>query len=156
MTPIGAGRVVGWKDLVRIEPAGHRILIVDDSEAVRKSLGDLVESLGFQADAVGSSEEAETWLDSNDYDVLLLDIDLPRMNGYEMLEWTLGRKPELPVIMVTGIDDREMAVRCMDAGARSYLVKPVQRDFLRPVLRDAVAMRDLLREHNRRVAEEED
>ena len=82
------------------------------------------------------------------FDALLLDIQLPRMTGVEFLSWALERDPELAVIMLTGLDEPGLAVQCIEEGARTYLVKPVEAEFLRLALRDALAMRRLLIERN--------
>ena len=78
----------------------------------------------------------------------ILDIELPRMSGTEFLAWALKRDPELAVIMLTGIDLPEVAIECMNAGARTYLVKPVEKEFLELALRDALALRRVLVERN--------
>jgi len=70
------------------------------------------------------------------------------MKGVEFLSWALSRDPEMAVIMLTGLDLPEVAIECIDQGARTYLVKPVEADFLRLALRDALAMRSVLVERN--------
>ncbi len=92
--------------------------------------------------------EADSWLGAESFDAVLLDIDLPRMSGVEFLRWVLEREPEMAVIILTGLDDPALAVRCLDQGARTYLVKPIESEFLRIMLHDALAMRRLLKERN--------
>jgi len=82
------------------------------------------------------------------FDVVLLDIELPRMSGVEFLGWALSRDPEMAVIMLTGLDDPKLALECLKAGARTYLVKPFDSHFIELALRDAVAVRRLLVERN--------
>lgn len=137
-----------WKDLARWAPAHARVLIVDDDGDVRRSLERMVGLLGYEARAAASAEEADQWLNVQRFEVMLLDIDLPRMNGVEFLTWALGRDSELAVLMLTGLDDPELAIECMQRGVRTYLVKPVEADFLRLAVRDALAMRRLLVERN--------
>jgi DNA-binding NtrC family response regulator len=144
-----APRKLGWKDVVASAPAGARVLVVEDTPEVRKSLEKLVRSLGFEVRSAGSAEEADHWLTAERFDVMLLDIELPRMQGLEFLSWALDRDGELAVIMLTGLDDPRLAIECMEKGARTYLVKPVEAEFLRLGLRDAVAVRRLLVERNR-------
>ncbi len=129
-------------------PAGARVLIVEDEAEVRRSLQRLVTGFGYTVRAAASSEEADTWLGSERFEACLLDIELPRMKGVEFLSWALGRDPELAVIMITGLDDPVLAVECIEAGARTYLVKPVEAEFLRLALRDALAVRRLLVDAN--------
>lgn len=121
---------------------------MDDEVEVRRGLQRLVTKFGYTAKAAGSAEEADQWLSMERFDVCLLDIELPRMKGIEFLGWALRRDPEMAVIMLTGLDLPEVAIECIDHGARSYLVKPVEADFLRLALRDALAVRNLLVERN--------
>ena len=111
----------------------------------------LITKMGHTARAAASAEEADEWLSNERFDACLLDIELPRMSGTEFLGWALKRDPEMAVIMITGIDVPEVALECLDGGARTYLVKPVESAFLERALRDALAVRQLLIERNDRV-----
>lgn len=144
-----ATRTPGWRSVLDRAAGSGSVLVVDDDPHVRKSLHRLLTSLGCSVAACGSAEEADQWLATERYDVCLLDIDLPRMKGREFLDWALKRDPQMAVIMLTGLDLPEIAIECIDAGARTYLVKPIDRDFLRLALRDALAMRSLLVEWSR-------
>lgn len=139
---------LGWKELMASTPGQATILVVDDEVEIRRSLKKLVERFGHEVRTAASAEEADHWLGSLHFDVVLLDIELPRMQGVEFLSWVLDRHPEMAVIMLTGVDDPDVAMECLEHGARNYLVKPVEADFLRLALRDALAMRRLLRERN--------
>lgn len=138
----------GWPDVIAEAPAKARILVVDDEVEVRRSLHRLVTRMGHMARAAASAEEADEWLANESFDICLLDIELPRMSGTEFLSWALKRDPEMAVIMLTGLDSPEIAVQCIDAGARTYLVKPVESEFLALALRDALAVRKVLVERN--------
>lgn len=138
----------GWKDAVSSSGYRGRVLVVDDEIEVRRSLQRLITKFGYTVRVAASAEEADNWLSSERFDVCMLDIELPRMKGTEFLSWALGRDPEMAVIMLTGLDLPEIAIECLDGGARTYLVKPVEADFLRLALRDAVAMRSILVERN--------
>ncbi len=147
MSPSTNGRK-GWKDVLAQAPSAGRVLVVDDEAEVRRSLQRLVTGFGHAVRSAASSEEADNWLNAERFDVCLLDIELPRMKGVEFLGWALRRDPEMAVIMLTGLDDPALAIECIDAGARTYLVKPVEADFLRLALRDALAVRRILLERN--------
>ena len=142
---------LGWGQLIREAPSRGRILVVEDEPDVRKSLYRLITKMGHTARAAASAEEADEWLSNERFDACLLDIELPRMSGTEFLGWALKRDPEMAVIMITGIDVPEVALECLDGGARTYLVKPVESAFLERALRDALAVRQLLIERNDRV-----
>ncbi|NIU36694.1 MAG: response regulator [Gemmatimonadetes bacterium] len=122
--------------------------MVDDERPVREGIERLIRRFGHTVKTAASAEKADHWLASHRFDLCLLDIDLPKMKGVEFLEWALGRDPEMAVIMLTGIDDPELALRCMERGARTYLVKPVEAEFLHLAVRDALAVRTLLIERN--------
>ena len=138
---------LGWKDLART-PASGTVLIVDDDAEIRRSLQRLVTRLGYSVRTASSAEEADMWLTQQRFAVCILDIELPRMKGVEFLDWALGRDPVMAVIMLTGLDLPELAIECLNGGASTYLVKPVEADFLRLALRDALATRRLLVERN--------
>ncbi len=139
---------IGWRDALARAPRNAKILVVDDEASVRASLKGLVSRFGYAVRAAASAEEADQWLSAERFDVCLLDIELPRMKGIEFLAWALRRDPEMAVIMLTGLDISDIAVECIEQGARTYLVKPIEADFLRLALRDALAMRALLVERN--------
>ncbi len=141
-------RLKGWRDLISEAPARSRVLVVEDDQDVRRSLQRLVASFGHEINAAADAEEADNWLKTERFEVMLLDIELPGMNGVEFLSWALDRDAQLAVLMVTGINDPKLAIECLDGGARTYLVKPVDSEFLRLALRDALAMRQLLMERN--------
>lgn len=140
---------LSWKDVVRRTPEKARVLVVDDEVEIRRSLNRLLTRFGYSVRTAASAEEADTWMSSEQFEVCVLDIELPRMKGVEFLDWALGRDPEMAVIMLTGLDRPEIAIQCIDAGARTYLVKPVEAEFLRLAIRDALAVRTLLVARNR-------
>lgn len=139
---------IGWADLVTLKPSRASLLVVDDDPRVRDGLTRLLTGMGHQVRSAASAEEADRWLASERFQVALLDIDLPRMSGVEFLSWALTRDPELAVIMITGNDDVDLALRCIEAGARTYLVKPLISEFLRSAVDDALALRHLLTAYN--------
>lgn len=142
---MGAARGrLGWRDVLGTAPDRARVLVVEDEAETRRSLERLVSRFGYSVRAVASAEEADQWLGSERFELCLLDVELPRMKGVEFLGWALARDPEMAVIMLTGLDVPELAVECIEAGARTYLVKPVEADFLRLAMRDALAMRRIL------------
>ncbi len=139
---------IGWRDLIAQAPSKAQILVVDDEVEIRRSLQRLITRFGYSVRTAASAEEADNWMNAQRFDLCLLDIELPRMKGLEFLGWALGRDPEMAVIMLTGLDLPEVAIECIDQGARTYLVKPVEADFLRLAVRDALAVRRVLVERN--------
>ena len=138
----------GWKDLIKHAPTEAEILVVEDDKHFRELAASAVRGMGFVVRTAASAEEADHWMSSTEFDLILLDIELPRMNGVEFLDWALAKQPDLSVIMLTGLNDPELALRCLDHGARTYLVKPFDLDFLERSVRDALIIRHLLIERN--------
>ncbi len=139
---------LGWKDILANVAGDAQILIVDDDLRIRDSLEKLLTSFGYSIKKAASAEEADAWFTSQHFDLVMLDIEMPRMNGLEFLRWVQTRDKEVAVIMVTGVDDPTVALECLEAGARTYLVKPIMGDFLRVAVRDALAVRRILVERN--------
>ena len=140
---------LGWKTLVENAPTEAEILVVEDDPILLELTSSAIEDMGFSVRSAASAEAADQWMSAGELDLVLLDIDLPRINGVEFLEWALAKQPELSVIMLTGMNDPELALRCLDHGARTYLVKPFDIDFLERAIRDALITRRLLVERNR-------
>ena len=141
----------GWRDLIAAAPKSAEILLVEDGAGDRRMTQTIVEYLGYEVKSASSAEEADSWMNSTEFDLVLLDIDLPKMNGVEFLTWALSRQPDLAVIMLTGRTEPELAMECIDQGARTYLVKPFDVEFLKRAVRDALMVRELLQERNRLV-----
>jgi two-component system KDP operon response regulator KdpE len=139
---------IGWQDLRSTSAQRGRVLVVEDEPELRRVMQKLITGFGYTVHAAASAEEADLCLSGERFDVCLLDIELPRMKGVEFLSWALKRDPELAVIMVTGLDAPGLAIECINAGARTYLVKPVTGEFLCLALQDAVAVRHVLVERN--------
>ncbi|MEM9160974.1 MAG: response regulator transcription factor [Verrucomicrobiota bacterium] len=106
-----------------------KVLIVEDNDRLRRSMLEYARAEGLVADAVGDGEEglyrAENW----DYDVVLLDVMMPRMDGWEVLR-KLRETRTTPVIMVTARDQIDDRIRGLDEGADDYLVKPFEMEEL--------------------------
>lgn len=151
MTP--SKQSLGFSDLAGHGAGSADILLVEDEPDVRRSLRRLLESLGHNVKEAASAEEGDVWLTSQRFHVCLLDVELPKMKGLEFLGWALNRDPEMAVIMLTGLDDPDLALECLEKGARTYLVKPVDAEILSLALRDALGVRRLLIERNRAHAE---
>ena len=146
---------LSWADLALLDVNGASVLIVDDEPAILQMLEKVVSGYGYSTKTAASAEEADQWLSAMRFDVVLLDIELPRMNGVEFLSWALAKDPELAVIMLTGLDNPDLALECLSKGARTYFVKPFDASFIQHALRDAVAMRRLLVARNEDVVPSE-
>lgn len=109
------------------------ILVVDDNDMNRDLLLRRLDSDGFHLSMAGNGEEALDLLRAQSFDLVLLDIMMPVMDGYETLE-VIQKDPQLrriPVIMITALDDVDSAVRCIEMGAVDYVTKPFNPVLLR-------------------------
>lgn len=106
------------------------VLIVDDEERYRTTLRKLLTVKGIDAKDVGSAREAFEEIDENSYDVILLDVKMPEMNGIEALGRIKKDHPSVEVIILTGHASVDAAVEIMKLGGYEYLLKPCPIDEL--------------------------
>lgn len=108
-----------------------KVLIIDDEQAVLNFLMVLLAQTDrFEADILQDSNKAFEKLENQDYDLLLLDMDMPEVTGLEILNYINNNDIDIETIVLTGVDDVELAVSAMKAGAYDYLRKPVDNDLL--------------------------
>jgi len=124
-----------------------RILVVDDEEIVIKSCLRILGNGEYEVEAVQSGREALKKIGENHYDVLILDIMMPEIDGMEVLQRVKESHPDIDVIMVTGLSQIDTAVRAMKLGAFDYLPKPFDPDELKLVVQRAFERRQLLQEN---------
>jgi DNA-binding NtrC family response regulator len=124
-----------------------RILIADDEEIVIRSCLRILEGDEFQVEAVQDGREALRKIEENPYDVLILDIMMPNMDGLEVLRRVKETHPNVDVIMITGLSQIDTAVQAMKLGAFDYISKPFEPDELKLVVQRALERRRLLQEN---------
>lgn len=100
------------------------VLIVDDDEAVLTMLRKVMKSSGIESDAARSGGEAIELTSRGHYDLMLLDINMPGMDGFEVIQTLRGRGLKLPIIVVSGRKEDYDALYGLDIGADDYLTKP--------------------------------
>ncbi len=124
-----------------------RILVVDDEEIVIKSCVRILAGGDYQVDTAADGFAALRMIDDNGYDVVILDIMMPKMDGLEVLRRVKEAHPDIDVIMVTGLSQIDTAVQAMKLGAFDYLPKPFDPDELQLVVRRALERRALMQEN---------
>jgi two-component system nitrogen regulation response regulator NtrX len=131
-------------------PARHkpRILVVDDEEDIRSSLRRILEYEGMALAEAASGPEALQKAAELELDAVLLDIKMPRVDGLEVLAQLRRQKPDLPVVMISGHGTIATAVEATKLGAYDFMEKPLERDRVLLVLRNAIAQ-GRLEEENR-------
>jgi DNA-binding NtrC family response regulator len=123
-----------------VKPRG-RILIVDDELVVRDSLGKWFSSEGYQTRPVGSGREALEAIQDGDWEIALIDIKMPGMDGMELQGRLKEADPELTVVVMTGYASVETAVQALKRGAYDYITKPVDPDELSHLVEKAIEHR---------------
>jgi len=124
-----------------------RILIADDEDIVIRSCLRILEGDEFQVEAVQDGREALRKIEENPYDVMILDIMMPNMDGLEVLRRVKETHPNVDVIMITGLSQIDTAVQAMKLGAFDYISKPFEPDELKLVVQRALERRRLLQEN---------
>jgi len=114
------------------------VLIVDDNQHSRQSLSDVASLIGYQTQACGSGREALERLQSNRFDVVVTDLQMPGMDGLELVRAVRASHEQTQLIMVTAHGSIGTAVEAMRFGALDYLEKPVQVDALESALKRAI------------------
>jgi two-component system OmpR family response regulator len=103
-----------------------RILVAEDDTLLADGLLRSLRQSGYAVDWVQSGTEADSALDANEFDLLILDIGLPKKSGLEVLKRLRARDSHTPVLILTALDGVNDRVRGLDAGADDYLAKPFQ------------------------------
>ena len=119
-----------------------QVAVVDDEESVRKALSRLLRSAGMDAHVFPSGEEFIAALPDLIMDCVVLDLHMPKINGFEVLARLAQLDRRLPVIVITGHDTTETRSRILVDGVAAYLLKPVDDSKLLQAIEAAVATAD--------------
>src|SRR5512147_3222910 len=101
-----------------------RILIAEDDAVLADGLSRSLRAGGYAVDVVASGDDADTALTAQNFDLLILDVGLPRMSGLEVLKRLRARHSPVPVLILTAADSVEQRVKGLDLGADDYMAKP--------------------------------
>lgn len=104
-----------------------RVLLVEDDAATKQSVEMMLASLGYDYDSVDLGEDGVDLAKKKPYDLILLDIMLPGMDGYDVLQQLQDANIETPVLLQSGLVDRDMAVQGLSLGVDDYLIKPYNK-----------------------------
>ena len=109
------------------------LLVVDDNSMNRIMLSRYITKLGYQATLAENGRQALDKLQGQPFDLVLLDVQMPEMDGYQVLEHLKAdpRLRDIPVIMISAVEELESVVRCIELGAQDYLPKPFNPVLLR-------------------------
>jgi len=115
-----------------------RILVVDDDRAIVKLIARVLHDEAYAVDTAATGEEARTLALVNDYDGIILDLELGDRHGFEILQELRRNGRHTPILLYSGRGDTESIVRGLDAGADDYVVKPVSNEELRARVRTLI------------------
>ncbi len=132
----------------------RRVLIVDDDHLVRDTLRFIMEDAGYDVWAVAHGADALAVLESQSIDIVLSDIFMPGMNGFDLLKQIRQRRPDVPVILVTGFGNIDMARQALKEGATDFITKPYNVNEI-PILIERNLMRHTLESSRTRNLQEE-
>lgn len=127
----------------------ERILIVDDDESTRKSLTLIFGKKGFETETAGSGREALEKAQAKHFNLVLLDMRLPDLDGVELLAPLRDMQPDIALIMVTGYASVKAAVRALNEGASGFITKPVDMDEVLAKVRDLLERQRLVQDKRR-------
>ena len=127
--------------------AEDKLLVVDDDPLIRRSLGEVLRREGYQVVEASTGAEALRMVANAAPSLVITDFNMPELDGMQLLRELHARKPDLPVILVTGYGTVEQAVEAMKAGAYDYVSKPIIDEEMKLVIRRALDER-LLRDEN--------
>ena len=119
-----------------------RILVVDDDPKSRNILERLLTLTDYEVEIVKSGEEAVKRLKRSEFNLVLTDLDMPGMDGLELLSHVKSQYPDVPVIVVTGLVSEESRNEALEAGAVSLLSKPYTRDQLLAIISESLTKKN--------------
>ena len=133
-------------------PGKGRILIVDDEDSIRKALRLTLTKAGYDVVEADDGAKGIEAIGADDnplmVDVVICDIRMPRINGLETIAYFRRQYPSVPVIVLTGYPDIQLATDLLKQGVVDYLVKPVERDQLVACVERAMERRTALVQHH--------
>jgi DNA-binding NtrC family response regulator len=124
-----------------------RLLLVEDEVNMVRTLVKILERRGYTVDAAGTGEEALERLEAETYDLVITDLNMPVMDGMQLLREIKERQLNPAMIVLTGHGTIQSAVEAMKLGAGDYLIKPCHPDELLMVVSRLLEVRQLRREH---------
>jgi DNA-binding NtrC family response regulator len=119
-----------------------RILIVDDDDTIRSTMKAILEDEGYKVDLAASGKEGVQKANETSYNIALLDIRLPDMEGVELLKLMKPAVPRTRKIMVTGYPSTQNAIEALNKNADAYLIKPVDIEKLLKTIEEQLKLQE--------------
>lgn len=133
------------------------VLIVDDNEMNRDMLARRLARQGYQIATAENGEQGLAMIRDGTFDLVLLDVMMPKLNGYEVLEQVKADSVlrDVPVIMISAVDDLDSVVRCIELGAEDYLFKPFNPVLLKARISASLERRQLQKQQRQAAVPDE-
>jgi DNA-binding response OmpR family regulator len=128
--------------LVKVEAPKKTILVVDDDKSILRTFTRILQKSGYEIDVAETGKEAMEKAENRHYDLALVDIRLPDMDGTDLLAKLKNQLQYTVKIMITGFPSLETGVKALDEGADAYLVKPVKPQELLMLLEEKLKNRE--------------
>ena len=123
-----------------------RILLVDDEEIIHETIGEYLTESGAEVSSLHDGISAVEDVECTDYDLMLVDVRMPGMDGFSLLKRVQQMRPEMSVVIITGLGSMETAIQALRMGAADFLPKPIKLLELDAVVEKALRVRSLRRE----------
>jgi two-component system, NtrC family, nitrogen regulation response regulator NtrX len=120
------------------------VLVIDDEISIRSTLTEILSFEGYKVEGASDGAEGLKKILANNYDCVICDIKMPKMDGIEMLDKVMAQKPETQIIIISGHGNIEMAVKAVKKGAFDYIPKPPDLNRMLLTLRNAMEKKELL------------
>jgi len=127
--------------------SGGRIIVVDDEPGMREFLEIMLQKDGYSVVTAGDGRQAEEKINSQMFDLAIIDVQMPTMDGLDLLKKINEKAPDTTVIMITAFASHESAIEAMKHGAYDYITKPFKIDEIKLVIKKALEKKRLVTEN---------
>ena len=124
-----------------------KILVVDDEQSMREFLDIMLKKEGYKVSLASNGDEVLKHIDKDIFDLVLLDIRMPKMDGIAVLKKIKSTSPETVVIMITAYASADTAIKAMKEGAYDYITKPFKVDEIKLIIKNALEKKHLQKEN---------
>jgi len=124
-----------------------KILVADDEQSMREFLDIMLKKEGYKVSLASNGEEVVKLVDNDLFDLILLDIRMPKLDGISALKKIKGNSPETIVIMITAYASADTAIKAMKEGAYDYITKPFKVEEIKLIIKNALEKKNLQREN---------
>ena len=125
----------------------HKIMVVDDDKGTRETISEILYELGYQVEIAKDGMEALAKTKTGGFSAALVDVQMPKMNGIDLLKRIKSCDYTLPVVMITGFPSIDIAIEAMKIGASDFITKPFKIDLLDITINKLIRERELLVEN---------